>query len=348
MEERLNSGTGGERPLLTFLILSYNQERFIAEAVAGAFSQGYSPLEILLSDDCSSDRSFGIMEEMAQSYRGPHKIVLNRNPVNLGIGAHINRAMEIATGELVVVAAGDDVSMETRTERCFLEWTRRGRAPCSIYSDAILIDSAGTEIRRMYGGNVPSHARTVEEAVARESIGVAGCTHAWTKSCFDVFGPMDSRVVAEDMTIPFRSLLLGEVHYLDEPLIRYRMTGENTSGDFGLRPTWAMRAREARNHAAVYASWGRDIRVALEKGLLSADRAAPMLRELSRLGYWKEAESRYLESDPWKGLLALIGSLLKTGNVYRPTRIVARRIRTRNTGAPGAGRRGGPDDPPRP
>jgi len=44
MEERLNSGTGGERPLLTFLILSYNQERFIAEAVAAAFSQGYSPL----------------------------------------------------------------------------------------------------------------------------------------------------------------------------------------------------------------------------------------------------------------------------------------------------------------
>jgi glycosyltransferase involved in cell wall biosynthesis len=42
--------------------------------VEGAFSQTYSPLEIILSDDCSSDRTFEIMEEMAREYQGPHLV----------------------------------------------------------------------------------------------------------------------------------------------------------------------------------------------------------------------------------------------------------------------------------
>jgi len=48
------------KPLITFALFAYNQERFIREAVQGAFSQTYSPLEIIMSDDCSKDRTFDI------------------------------------------------------------------------------------------------------------------------------------------------------------------------------------------------------------------------------------------------------------------------------------------------
>ena len=71
-----------DRPLITFALFAYNQERFIREAVAGAFSQTYSPLEIILSDDCSSDRTFEIIQEMTAGYEGPHKVILNRNEKN--------------------------------------------------------------------------------------------------------------------------------------------------------------------------------------------------------------------------------------------------------------------------
>ena len=53
-----------EKPLLTFAIAAFNQEAFIREAVEAAFAQTYSPLEIVLSDDCSKDRTFDIMKEM--------------------------------------------------------------------------------------------------------------------------------------------------------------------------------------------------------------------------------------------------------------------------------------------
>jgi glycosyltransferase involved in cell wall biosynthesis len=37
--------TAHERPLITFALLAYNQERLIREAVEHAFSQTYSPIE---------------------------------------------------------------------------------------------------------------------------------------------------------------------------------------------------------------------------------------------------------------------------------------------------------------
>ena len=65
-----------DRPLVTFALFAYNQEKYIREAVEGTFSQTYEPLEIILSDDCSSDRTFEIMEEMAATYDGPHATLL--------------------------------------------------------------------------------------------------------------------------------------------------------------------------------------------------------------------------------------------------------------------------------
>ena len=64
-------------------------------SIEAAFAQTWSPLEILLSDDCSPDGTFAVMQEMAAAYSGPHRVILNRNPKNLGITAHVDRIMEL-------------------------------------------------------------------------------------------------------------------------------------------------------------------------------------------------------------------------------------------------------------
>ena len=68
-----------ERPLVTFALFAYNQEKYIREAVEGTLAQVYDPLQIILSDGCSSDRTFEIIQEIAASYAEPHRLILNRN-----------------------------------------------------------------------------------------------------------------------------------------------------------------------------------------------------------------------------------------------------------------------------
>lgn len=255
-----------ERPLLTFALFAYNQERFIADAVRGALSQTYTPLEIILSDDCSSDRTFEIMQEMASAYQGPNRVIVRRNERNLGIGGHVNKVMEISHGQLIVVAAGDDVSLPHRTTRIWDEYLASDCTACSIFSNEYLIDAFGN--RRALGRPKSPDPETLAlRWFVQHRSWVMGSSHAWHRKVFDIFGPLNDQVVSEDSAIPFRSLLLGTIRYIHEPLVLRRFTGNNISmRGFALwgKSTSGKKYREyaihqAKNYAAVFQTYKSDI-----------------------------------------------------------------------------------------
>lgn len=105
-----------DRPLVTFALFAYNQEQFIREAVKGALAQTYSPLEIILSDDCSSDNTFAIMKEMASAYNGVHCIRVIKHQKNLGLVNHLLLIAKLASGRYLIPAAGDDISYPNRAQ----------------------------------------------------------------------------------------------------------------------------------------------------------------------------------------------------------------------------------------
>jgi glycosyltransferase involved in cell wall biosynthesis len=214
-----------ERPLITFALIAYNQEKFIEEAVQGAFSQVYNPLEIILSDDNSSDRTFEIMQELANSYKGPHKIILNRNEKNLGIGAHINRCMELSHGELVVAAAGDDISLPERTVEIYQAWIDSGMKSFSIDSEYEMIDEVGISFDGPSPHDLPKEQQLLHFSKTLVNY-VIGSTHAWHRKVFDIFGPLPN-ITLEDVAIPPRSMLLGKVVRINKPLVKYRIHGNN-------------------------------------------------------------------------------------------------------------------------
>jgi glycosyltransferase involved in cell wall biosynthesis len=215
------------RPLITLLLVAYNQEQYVGQAVEGAFAQTYSPLEILLSDDCSPDRTFAIMEEMAARYRGAHQIRLNRNEQNLGFGGHLDHLMNLARGELIVLAAGDDISLPERVERTWQAYVESGRRAMSLYSSLIMIDEQGA--RQKAVGKPPRAAAYDLEAYLAAGT-VHGCSHAWHRRVFEVFGPMYPGTVYEDRVIPLRAILLGEIRYIEEPLVLYRRHSQSITG----------------------------------------------------------------------------------------------------------------------
>lgn len=224
-----------ERPLITFAVLAYNQEHFIRDAIEGAFSQTYSPLEIILSDDCSSDGTFQIIEKMAFNYRGPHRIIVNRNLTNLGLGEHINRVMELSSGALVVYAPGDDISLPERTSVILQAWDYSGRSVTSIYSAYSIIDKFGAswnsgDVRRQKNEPIFDIRRGgLPELLATWEGMVSGCTHAWSRYLFSHFGPLPANLKAEDFIFSFRSLAVAGILYIDRPLVKYRRHDDNLS-----------------------------------------------------------------------------------------------------------------------
>ena len=239
-----------DKPLVTFAVIAYNQERFIRKAVEGAFAQTYEPLEIILSDDYSTDHTYEIMQEMAAGYIGPHKVVLNRNELNLGLVSHIDRVMELISGEFIVVNAGDDVSLPERTERLTSVWLESGRQAKLVHSAARRCDAEGglKEIKRPSQRIIDSPTAT---AIICERLFVIGAAAAWDRDIYDTFGPLGTKVATEDRILPFRAALLGHLAYLDESLVYWRDGGVSEGSD------------RLTGHAFLYGIWHRGRKWAL-------------------------------------------------------------------------------------
>lgn len=218
-----------QRPVVTFALIAYNQEHYVAEAIAAAFGQTYSPLEIILSDDASSDSTFEIMQRAAANYNGPHHVVLNRNPSNLNIGGHVNAVAQIATGELIVLAAGDDISIPSRVKQLVQHWDALGRPSAVLCSDFEPIDFTSKPVT-LNGESLYRGPFSIQ-SMARGEIRVLGATTAVSKDVFSSFPPLNSSVRHEDKVLPFRALLLGgAVVLINEKLVQYRIEGGISRG----------------------------------------------------------------------------------------------------------------------
>jgi glycosyltransferase involved in cell wall biosynthesis len=92
---------------VSVLIISYNQENYIAEAIESAIEQDYDRLTVVVSDDASTDRTPEIIADYAARY--PDRLTAVLNPVNGGITANSNAGLRQCEGELVAFMGGDDV-----------------------------------------------------------------------------------------------------------------------------------------------------------------------------------------------------------------------------------------------
>lgn len=217
-------------PIVTIALYAYNEERFIRDAVRSVLAQTYSPLEVVLSDDGSSDRTFEIMREMATAYRGPHKIILNRNERNIGIGSQLNAAFEKSSGELILLANGDDVSLPGRTAKTVDVWLASDRKAYAITTDLATMDEDGTTLPSVMA--TETVFSNLEDGVKRRFSGVGAASLALSRDVFECFGPLLPTLVLEDNALYMRATLLGERIHMKTPLVVYRIHKGNISQSY--------------------------------------------------------------------------------------------------------------------
>jgi hypothetical protein len=203
------------------------------------------------------------MQEAVAGYAGPHKVVLNRNESNLGVGGHINLLLEKAAGELIVLAAGDDISAPERVSRTVALWLDNDRKFDSIWTKATLIDAQGRATGQWAS---PPSSDPLHQQVAELIPALVGCSQATTKRMLHRFGPLPRDVVIEDKCLGFRALVSGGCGYVDEPLVRYRIHGESISNAWRFAAGWRGAQRLLTSHKttlgrrkAVFESFLRDL-----------------------------------------------------------------------------------------
>lgn len=207
-------------PRVSLVLIAYQQERFIRDAVRSALAQDYPGVDIILSDDCSPDETFETMQAEAGGYQGPHQVTVRQPPRNLGLVCHLFDAAALASGDLIVIAAGDDLSYPQRVRRLADEWRQSGAD--ALFSNWDVVDEAGNVVRRGRPSGAPD-LRTDRYFRGAAPVFLAGATAAYSAETFRRIPRPSQPIFAEDL---YFSLLLAwrgrSVRYIEEPLVGYR------------------------------------------------------------------------------------------------------------------------------
>lgn len=211
-------------PRITLILLAYNQQATARAAAESCLAQQCEPMEVVLSDDASTDATFAELQAAADAYRGSHQVRVRRSPVNLGIGAHYNALLRETSGELLVTAAGDDISLPQRVQRLAAAWDATGQRADLIASHFTDMDADGSLGNVVRTDNL---AHCTLERWCHQRPYTVGATHAFTRRMMERFGPFIADVWYEDIVMGLRAVLTGGAITVPEPLVLYRRGGSS-------------------------------------------------------------------------------------------------------------------------
>lgn len=216
-------------PDITVIVTGHNEESTIEDAVRSVLNQDYDgSLEIILSDDCSSDGTYGIMQRIAGEYKGRHSVVLNRNDSVLGLGPHILRAAAMASHEWILRQDGDD---------CSFPWR------CRVFGEAFLAHpGAGAFMTRQvnvheepgipfafppFPGEPSGKPAMQKEAGAYSCHPHYSCSMMIRREIYCQIPLSRMTLFFEDDLIGLEAWLAGDIYHVDEELYFYRFSLKN-------------------------------------------------------------------------------------------------------------------------
>jgi glycosyltransferase involved in cell wall biosynthesis len=207
---------------VAFLMLTYNQASLVRESAMACLAQECEPMDIVFSDDASSDNTYDILQEIASSYAGPHNLIVRRNEKNAGIGEHFNILIETYHNELFIASAGDDISVPTRARALIQAWDNKQQKPELISSHCIRMAYDGTPGQQI---NTDDLAPVTPTQWLNKRPYIIGATHAFTRRLHTRFGPFSRDLTGEDQIMVFRALCEGGAITVNQALVYYRDGG---------------------------------------------------------------------------------------------------------------------------
>lgn len=99
-----------ENPLVSIVVITYNSAKFVLETLESAKAQTYQNIELIISDDCSTDNTVNLCQNwLTQNKSRFVRTELVTVEKNTGVPANCNRGVKVSDGDWIKLIAGDDV-----------------------------------------------------------------------------------------------------------------------------------------------------------------------------------------------------------------------------------------------
>jgi glycosyltransferase involved in cell wall biosynthesis len=281
----------------------YNHERYIEAALESVLCQSRSAAEIIVVDDGSTDGSAAIAQRYADRYS---QIRFWRHP-NQGAHYTINTGIHLASGNYVAILNSDDTYYPTRLEEC-VAVLERDSDVCAVATGLTFIDGAGAATTSEWYDNARSfydRSGDLSLALIRDNFFVTTSNLFVRKYIFEEIGYFSPLRYTHDLDFSLRLLACGkQVHFLEKPLLKYRVHASNTIREGSTRINIERAAVVA---FYLYSAWlqrtldDKDWPAYLRKLAKIADERALGVLLRNFLGHLDQFPAANHELGPWTG-----------------------------------------------
>lgn len=212
-------------PKISILTPSFNHEKYIGFFIESVLAQTFSDFELIIVDDCSTDKSIEEIKKFQDS-----RIKLIQHEFNKGINAALNTAFEQSSGEFLVFIAGDDMLKPNALEVLYNAHQENPQAIC-VYPLLSQIDAQNNETKAIFAQI--SNNRSREEMlhiVFMKNNCLTSPGMSMSREKFDkILYPLDNAMCShQDTQMHTKILTAGDVFIIQEAVIWYRFD-ENAS-----------------------------------------------------------------------------------------------------------------------
>ena len=105
------------QPLVSIIIVTYNSSEYVVETFDSAISQTYPNIEIIVTDDCSTDNTINVCQQWMEQHQSLGlRMEIVESEKNSGIAGNCNRGLNMAKGKWMKLIAGDDILLPDAIE----------------------------------------------------------------------------------------------------------------------------------------------------------------------------------------------------------------------------------------
>lgn len=212
---------------ISIAMATYNGEKYLPEQLQSFIDQTRQPDELIITDDCSTDKTIEILKNFSLS--APFDVILSHNTKNIGYAGNFNAALMQTTGEIVFLSDQDDVWFPRKI--AYIEnLAKTNPQKLIIMNDAALTDGQLNEVGLTKMGQLYSCGLNDRDFVM-------GCCCAIRRELLDLCLPIPAGYKAHDNWIVSFADHLSEKLVCKEVLQYYRRHESNESKFIANRTT---------------------------------------------------------------------------------------------------------------
>ena len=225
-------------PLVSCTVVTYNSSKYVLETLESIYYQTYPRLELIVSDDCSTDNTVQLCKEWIERHkeRFERTLVLEIDH-NTGVSANLNRADAACQGEWCKGIAGDDLLLPNCVQDC-MDYVTSHPDDDIVYLFGRVEAFGGTsEHNAKFNNDVFDYSifdltceQQYEKLMVRNCIPAATC-FTNRKGVLRLGIKNDERIpMLEDWPKWLRLTKAGvKLNFLDKTIVKYRLHQESLS-----------------------------------------------------------------------------------------------------------------------